>query len=75
MPTRNYEITTHDAETRNTVTRAMTQDERAAYEAACDSTEAAAQIAADKAAAAASGRAKLATLGLTDDEIAALVGA
>ena len=75
MPTRNYEITTHDAQTGDTVTRPMTQDERSAYDAACDSTEAAAQIVADKAAAAASGRTKLAALGLTDAEIAALLGA
>jgi len=55
--------------------RDMTDDEKANYDAV--KREAAAQVAAIEAAAAAkvSGRAKLAALGLTDDEINALLGA
>jgi len=55
--------------------RDMTDDELDNYERVIE--EQAAQIAAleSKAAAAASGRAKLAALGLTDDEINALLGA
>jgi len=53
----------------------MTADEYAEWQALCDDVEQQAQAAADKAAAAASGRAKLAALGLTDAEIAALLGA
>ena len=61
----------HDGETQ----REMTADEYAEWQALCDDVEAQAQAAADKAAAAASGRTKLAALGLTDAEIAALLGA
>ena len=65
----------HDGETQ----REMTADEYAEWQALCDDLEAQAaadeQAAEDKAAAAASGRTKLAALGLTDDEINALLGA
>jgi len=61
----------HDGETQ----REMTANEYAEYEALCDDLETQAEAAADKAAAAASGRAKLAALGLTHDEINALLGA
>ena len=63
----------------NGVDREMTADEQAAYDAwaatAQQKQAAAEQADADKAAAAASGRAKLAKLGLSDDEINALFGA
>jgi len=63
----------------NGVDRDMTDAEIVAYKAAQksidDATAARQSAAADKAAAAASGRAKLAALGLTDDEINALLGA
>jgi len=59
--------------------REMTADEYAEWQALTTEVEAQAaateQAAADKAAAAASGRTKLAALGLTDDEINALLGA
>jgi len=55
--------------------RDATPDEAARIDALQDDAEAQAQAAADKAAAAASGRTKLAALGLTDDEINALLGA
>jgi len=55
--------------------RDATPDEAARIDALHAETEAQAQTAADKAAAAASGRAKLSALGLTDDEINALLGA
>jgi len=59
--------------------REMNDAEYAAWRTYCadlaTQAEAAEQAAADKAAAAASGRAKLAALGLTDAEIAALLGA
>jgi len=65
----------HDGETQ----REMTADEHAEWQALCDDLEAQAaadeQATQDKAAAAASGRTKLAALGLTDDEINALLGA
>ena len=68
-------LRTHD----NGVDRNMTADELAAYETLTAQVQAAnvaaQQAATDKAAAAASGRAKLAALGLTDDEINALLGA
>jgi len=57
------------------VVRDATADEAARIDALHAEVEAQAQAAADKAAAAASGRAKLAALGLTDDEINALLGA
>jgi len=57
------------------IEREMTADEYAEWQALCDDVEAQAQATADPAAAAASGRAKLAALGLTDDEINALLGA
>lgn len=60
----------HDGETH----REMTDVEYADWKALCDDLEAQAQAAADKDAAAASGRAKLKALGLTDEEIAALAG-
>lgn len=53
--------------------RPMTDDELAAYEAACDSAEKAQNEAAAVKAARKSARAKLAALGLTDDEVAALI--
>jgi len=63
----------------NGVDREMTAAEQAAYDAwaatAQQEQAAAEQAAADKAAARASGRTKLAALGLTDDEINALLGA
>jgi hypothetical protein len=55
--------------------RDATPAEAAAINAARADAEAQAQVMADKAAAAASGRAKLAALGLTNDEINALLGA
>jgi len=55
--------------------RDATPAEAAAIDAARADAEAQAQASADKIAAAASGRAKLAALGLTDDEINALLGA
>jgi hypothetical protein len=55
--------------------RDATPDEAAAIDAAHADAAAAEQAAADKAAARASALAKLAELGLTPDEIAALVGA
>jgi hypothetical protein len=55
--------------------RDATPDETAAIDAAHADAAAAEQAAADKAAARASALAKLAELGLTPDEIAALVGA
>jgi hypothetical protein len=55
--------------------RDATPDEAAAIDAAHADAAAAQQAAADKAAARASAIAKLAGLGLTPDEIAALVGA
>ena len=55
--------------------RDATPDEDAAIDAAHADAAAAEQAAADKAAARASALAKLAELGLTPDEIAALVGA
>jgi len=55
--------------------RDATPLEAAAIDAAHAEHEAQAQAAADKAAATASGRTKLAALGLTDDEINALLGA
>jgi hypothetical protein len=55
--------------------RDATPDEAAAIDAAHADAAAAEQAAADKAAARASAIAKLAGLGLTPDEIAALVGA
>jgi len=65
----------HDGETQ----REMTADEYAEWQALWADVEAQAaadeQAAEDKAAAAASGRTKLAALGLTDDEINALLGA
>ena len=60
----------HDGETH----REMTDAEYADWRALCDDLEAQALAAADKNAAAASGRAKLKELGLTDEEIAALAG-
>jgi len=57
------------------VVRDATPDEAARIEQAHADAEAQAQAVADKAAAVASGRAKLAALGLTDAEIAALLGA
>lgn len=54
--------------------REATPDEAAAIEAAHAAAAAAEQAAADKAAARASALAKLKVLGLTDDEINALVG-
>ena len=63
----------------NGVDRDMTTAEQATYEvaaaAAAAQQAAIEQAEADKAAAAASGRTKLAALGLTDDEINALLGA
>jgi len=55
--------------------RDATPAEAAAIDARRADAEAQAQVAAHKAAAAAAGRAKLAALGLTDDEINALLGA
>ena len=57
------------------VVRDATPDEAAAIDAAHAAAAAAEQAAADAAAARASAHAKLAGLGLTPDEIAALVGA
>jgi hypothetical protein len=57
------------------VVRDATPDEAAAIDAAHAAAAAAEQAAADAAAARASALAKLAELGLTPDEIAALVGA
>ena len=54
--------------------RDATPDEAAAIDAAHADAAAAEQAAADKAAARASALAKLKVLGLTDDEIAALIG-
>jgi len=59
----------------NGVDRDMTADELAEFEALCRDLKAQAQAADAKAAAVASGRAKLAALGLTDAEIAAFFGA
>lgn len=63
----------------NGIDRDMTADEQAAHEAwakiAAAEQAVAEQAAAEHDAAAASGRAKLAALGLTDDEINALLGA
>ena len=62
----------------NGVDREMTATEKAAHEAwlqiAAQEQTAIEEAEADKQAAIASGRAKLKALGLTDDEIAALVG-
>jgi ATPase subunit of ABC transporter with duplicated ATPase domains len=74
----NNEITVHDCVSGETVIRPMSADEAAAYEAAmqhADAEEAqnAAQRAAQQAAKE-SARAKLAALGLTEEEITALVG-
>jgi len=55
--------------------RDATPDEAARIDALRADAETQAQAAADAAAARASGRAKLAALGLTDDEINALLGA
>jgi len=55
--------------------RDATPDEAARIDAVHADAEAQARAAADKAAAAASGRTKLAALGLTDAEINALLGA
>jgi hypothetical protein len=71
MQTRNYEITIHDAKTGETLTRVMTENERAAYDLTCDSTEANAQA---KAAKAAARQAVLDKLGLTANEAQALLG-
>jgi hypothetical protein len=71
MQTRDYQITIHDAKTGETLTRVMTENERAAYDLTCDSTEANAKVAADKAAAR---QAVLDKLGLTADEAQSLLG-
>lgn len=54
--------------------RPMTDDELTAYEAACASAQKTQQDAAAVEASRKSARAKLAALGLTEEEIAALVG-
>jgi hypothetical protein len=71
MQTRDYEITIHDAKTGETLTRVMTENERAAYDLTCDSTEANAQAKVERVAAR---QAVLDKLGLTADEAAALLG-
>lgn len=53
--------------------RPMTDDELAAYEAACAAADKAQQDAAAAQAARQSARTKLTALGLTDDEVAALI--
>lgn len=61
----------HDGETH----REMTEKEEAEWLALCDEIKTQADDASQKEMAGASGREKLAALGLTDDEIKALLGA
>lgn len=61
----------HDGQTQ----REMTADEQAEWQALSADVEAQAQAVAQQASAAASGRAKLRALGLTNNEINALLGA
>ena len=62
-----------DGPTGDYVERPMNDDEFASHQATVDEAAIKAQAIADRAAAVASARAKLAKLGLTDDEIAALL--
>ena len=69
----NDQITVHDCATGETIVREMTDDELARrYQIIADQ-QAAEQLAAEKREAKQSARAKLAALGLTDDEINALI--
>lgn len=69
----NDQITVHDCATGETIVREMTDDELARRDQIIADQQAAEQLAAEKRAAKQSARAKLAALGLTDDEINALI--
>jgi hypothetical protein len=69
----NNEITVHDCATGETIVREMTDDEMARHDQIVADQQTAEQAAAEKQAAKESARAKLAALGLTDDEVAALI--
>lgn len=69
----NNQITVHDCATGETIVREMTDDEIAHRDQIIADQQAAEQAAAQKQAAKQSGHAKLAALGLTNDEINALI--
>lgn len=69
----NDQITVHDCATGETIVREMTEDELARRDQIISDEQAAEQSAAQKEMAKQSGRAKLAALGLTNDEINALM--
>ena len=75
----NPTITNYDCSTGETTVRSMTDDELKAFEERNAKTEEdrikAKQAEADKAAAKVSAQAKLAALGLTPDEVTAIIGA
>lgn len=75
----NPTITNYDCSTGETTVRSMTDDELKAFEERNAKTEKdkikAKQAEADKAAAKVSAQAKLAALGLTPDEVTAIIGA
>jgi len=69
----NDQITVHDCATGETIVREMTDDELARRDQIIADQQAAEQLAEENRAAKQSARAKLAALGLTDDEINALI--